>query len=234
MKLPEPTGAISLEQLVVAPPGSRVPTLKSVNMEIQPGEIVGVIGPSGAGKSTLARALTGVWLPLSGHVRLDGADIDNWDPELLGPHIGYLPQDVELFSGTIAENIARFSEIDSGMVVAAAKKAGVHEMVLQMPDGYNTRIGEAGRSLSGGQRQRIGLARALYGDPKFIILDEPNSSLDSQGEAALAQAMREAKAEKRTVIVISHRTSLLNEVDKLAVFTELWPELGDGADQAAR
>ena len=219
MPLPKPTGAISLEQLVVAPPGSRIPTLKSVNMEIQPGEVVGVIGPSGAGKSTLARALTGVWVPMSGHVRLDGADIDNWDPELLGPYIGYLPQDVELFSGTIAENIARFSDIDSELVVAAAKKAGVHEMVLQMPDGYNTRIGEAGRSLSGGQRQRVGLARALYGNPKFIILDEPNSSLDSQGEAALAQALRAAKAENCTVIVISHRASLLNEVDKLAVFT---------------
>jgi len=219
MQLPDPTGAISLEQLIVGPPGSRVATLKGVNMEIQPGEVVGVIGPSGAGKSTLARALTGVWAPLGGHVRFDGADVDNWDPELLGPHIGYLPQDVELFSGTIAENIARFTDVDSEAVVAAAKKAGVHEMVLQMQDGYNTRIGEAGRSLSGGQRQRIGLARALYGDPKIIILDEPNSSLDSQGEAALAQALRAAKAEKRTVIVISHRTSLLNEVDKLAIFT---------------
>ncbi|MEX6509234.1 type I secretion system permease/ATPase [Jiella sp. M17.18] len=219
MQLPDPTGAVSIEQLVVAPPGSRNATLKSVNMEIQAGEIIGVIGPSGAGKSTLARALTGVWAPLSGHVRLDGADLDNWDPELLGPHIGYLPQDVELFSGTIAENIARFSDADPKAVVAAAQKAGVHEMVLQMQDGYNTRVGESGRSLSGGQRQRIGLARALYGDPKLIILDEPNSSLDSQGEAALALALRAAKAEKRTVIVISHRVSLLNEVDKLAVFT---------------
>jgi PrtD family type I secretion system ABC transporter len=219
MPLPAPTGAITLEQLIVAPPGARTATLKNVNMQIQPGEVVGVIGPSGAGKSTLARALTGVWLPMSGHVRLDGADIDNWDPELLGPHIGYLPQDVELFSGTIAENIARFSEGESEAIVTAAKKASVHEMVLQMPDGYNTRIGESGRSLSGGQRQRIGLARALYGNPKIIILDEPNSSLDSQGEAALAAALRTAKQEGRTVIVISHRASLLNEVDKLAVFT---------------
>jgi PrtD family type I secretion system ABC transporter len=219
MQLPAPTGAISLEQLVVAPPGSRIATLKSVNMQIQPGEVIGVVGPSGAGKSTLARALTGVWVPLGGHVRFDGADIDNWDPELLGPHIGYLPQDVELFSGTIAENIARFAEVDPEAVITAAKKAGVHEMILQMQDGYDTRIGEAGRSLSGGQRQRIGLARALYGDPKIIILDEPNSSLDSQGEAALTQALQAAKREKRTVIVISHRTSLLSEVDKLAVFT---------------
>ncbi len=219
MRLPAPTGAISLEQLVVAPPGSRIATLKSVSMQIQPGEVIGVIGPSGAGKSTFARALTGVWPPLSGHVRLDGADIDNWHAELLGPHIGYLPQDVELFAGTIAENIARFSEIDAEQVVAAARKAGVHEMILQLPDGYNTRIGEGGRALSGGQRQRIGLARALYGDPKIVILDEPNSSLDSNGEAALAQALRTAKAEGRTVLVISHRASLLNEVDKLAVFT---------------
>ncbi|WP_427026402.1 type I secretion system permease/ATPase (plasmid) [Aureimonas ureilytica] len=219
MPLPAPTGAISLEQLVVAPPGSNSATLKSVNMQIQPGEVVGVIGPSGAGKSTLARALTGVWAPLSGHVRLDGADIDNWHAELLGPHIGYLPQDVELFAGTIAENIARFSAVDAEAVVKAAQKAGVHEMILQLTDGYNTKIGEGGRALSGGQRQRIGLARALYGDPKIIILDEPNASLDSYGEAALAQALRIAKSERRTVIVISHRASLLSEVDKLAVFT---------------
>ncbi|WP_244488028.1 type I secretion system permease/ATPase [Aureimonas sp. Leaf454] len=219
MPLPAPTGAISLEQLIVAPPGSRVATLKSVNMQIQPGEVIGVIGPSGAGKSTFARALTGVWPPLSGHVRLDGADIDNWHSELLGPHMGYLPQDVELFSGTIAENISRFATVDPDEVVKAAQKAGVHEMILQLPEGFNTKIGEGGRSLSGGQRQRIGLARALYGDPKIIILDEPNSSLDSHGEAALAQALRTAKSEGRTILVISHRASLLNEVDKLAVFT---------------
>ncbi len=219
MPLPAPTGAITLEQLVVGPPGSNTATLKSVNMQIQPGEVIGVIGPSGAGKSTLARALTGVWAPLSGHVRLDGADIDNWHAELLGPHIGYLPQDVELFAGTIAENIARFSSVDAEAVVKAAQKAGVHEMILQLTDGYNTKIGEGGRALSGGQRQRIGLARALYGDPKIIILDEPNASLDSYGEAALAQALRIAKSERRTVVVISHRASLLSEVDKLAVFT---------------
>lgn len=219
MPLPAPTGAISLEQLIVAPPGSRVATLKSVNMQIQPGEVIGIIGPSGAGKSTFARALTGVWPPLSGHVRFDGADIDNWHSELLGPHMGYLPQDVELFSGTIAENISRFASVDPDEVVKAAQKAGVHEMILQLPEGFNTKIGEGGRSLSGGQRQRIGLARALYGDPKIIILDEPNSSLDSHGEAALAQALRTAKSEGRTILVISHRASLLNEVDKLAVFT---------------
>ncbi|KQT69093.1 peptidase [Aureimonas sp. Leaf460] len=219
MHLPEPTGAISLEQLVVAPPGSRVAVLKGIDLDIPAGAIVGIVGPSGAGKSTLARALTGVWPPLSGHVRLDGADLDNWDPERLGPHLGYLPQDVELFAGTIAENIARFSEIDSAAVVEAARKAGVHEMILQMPEGYNTRIGEAGRSLSGGQRQRVGLARALYGNPRIIVLDEPNSSLDSQGEMALAMALRTAKAEGRTVLVISHRAALLNEVDRLAVFS---------------
>lgn len=219
MALPAPTGAVTIEQLIVAPPGSHTPTLKSVNMQISAGEIVGVIGPSGSGKSTFARALTGVWPPMSGHIRLDGADIDNWNPELLGPHIGYLPQDVELFSGTIAENIARFSDFDAEAVVVAAQKAGVHEMVLQLPEGYNTRIGDAGRSLSGGQRQRVGLARALYGNPKLIILDEPNSSLDSQGEAALAKALRTAREEGRTVVVISHRASLMNEVDKLAVFT---------------
>jgi len=219
MPLPAPSGEITVEQLIIGPPASRTATLKSVNMRIEPGEIVGVIGPSGSGKSTFARALTGVWPPMAGHIRLDGADIDNWHPELLGPHLGYLPQDVELFAGTVAENIARFREIDSEAVVAAAKKAGVHDMILQLPEGYNARIGDAGRALSGGQRQRIGLARALYGDPKIIILDEPNSSLDSQGEAALAQALRTARAEKRTVIVISHRASLMNEVDKLAVFT---------------
>ena len=220
MPLPAPLGELDLEQLMVAPPGTRVPTLKNVNMHIQPGEIVGVIGPSGAGKSTLARALTGIWPPLSGHVRLDGADLKDWHPDLLGPFMGYLPQDVELFAGTVAENIGRFTELDSDAVVTAAQKANVHEMILQLPEGYNTRIGDNGRALSGGQRQRIGLARALYGDPRLIILDEPNASLDRSGEIALSEAVKKAKEDKRTVIVISHRPSLLNEVDKLAVFND--------------
>ncbi|MBO0346806.1 type I secretion system permease/ATPase [Roseibium sp. CAU 1637] len=220
MALPTPKGAITLEQVMVAPPGARKPTLRSVNMHVQPGELVGVIGPSGAGKSTLARTLVGIWPPLSGHVRIDGADVTHWDPALLGPHLGYLPQDVELFAGTVAENIGRFGDIDPEKVVDAAQRAGAHDMILQLPDGYGTRVGEGGRSLSGGQRQRIGLARALHGDPRVLVLDEPNSSLDSFGEEALSRAILQAKQDNRTVIVISHRTSLLNIVDKIAVLTD--------------
>lgn len=220
MSLPAPKGDISLEQVVVAAPGARKPTLKRLTLQIEAGDIVGVIGPSGAGKSTLARTLAGIWQPINGHVRLDGADLLQWDSEALGPHIGYLPQDVELFSGTVAENIARFNDVDARAVVAAAERAGVHDVILQLPDGYDTRIGEGGRALSGGQRQRIGLARALYGDPRIIILDEPNSSLDNFGEEALAAAIAGCRERGRTVIVISHRASLLNVVDKVAALDE--------------
>jgi len=220
MPLPAPKGTLTLEQVVIAPPGERKPTLKNVNMYIEPGDVVAIIGPSGAGKTTLARALVGIWPVLSGHIRIDGADISQWDNNRLGPHIGYLTQDVQLFSGTVAENISRFGDVHPEKVVIAAKRAGAHEMILQLSEGYGTRIGEGGRSLSGGQRQRIGLARALYGDPRILVLDEPNSSLDKEGEQALSHAIAEAGKDGRTVIVISHRPALLDIVDKIAVLKD--------------
>jgi len=220
MRLPSPKGQVSVEQLVAAAPGSQAPILKGINFTLQPGEIVGIIGPSASGKSTLARLLVGVWPALSGKVRLDGADVYSWNKAELGPHIGYLPQDIELFDGTIAENIARFGEIDSENVVEAARQAGVHEMILRFPKGYDTPIGDGGSVLSGGQRQRIGLARALYGNPVLIVLDEPNSNLDDTGEAALVQTVRGLKQAGRTVVLITHRTSILSAVDKLLLLVD--------------
>lgn len=220
MALPAPEGKISLENLIASAPGSQVPILKNINLQIRPGEVVGVIGPSASGKSTLARLIVGIWPAFSGKARLDGADVYTWNKEELGPHLGYLPQDIELFDGSIAENIARFGEIDADKVVAAAKLAGVHEIILHFPQGYDTPIGEGGSMLSGGQRQRIGLARALYGDPTLIVLDEPNSNLDDVGETALVQAIGELKRRGKTVIVITHRTNVLAAVDKLLVLGE--------------
>ncbi len=220
MSLPAPKGDVSVERLIAAPPGAQVATLKGVSFNVHAGEVIAVIGASGAGKSSLARALVGVWQPSAGTVRLDGAELSHWIPEELGPHIGYLPQEVELFAGTIAENIARFGEVQATKVVEAAKIAGAHEMILKLPDGYSTRVGEGGRSLSGGQRQRVALARALYGDPRLIVLDEPNSSLDQEGEKALSEAIQQAKAAGRTVIVISHRMSLLSIVDRVLVLVD--------------
>lgn len=217
MSLPAPVGAISVESAMVAPPGSRTPILKGVSFRLEAGETLGIIGPSAAGKSTMARALLGIWPTMSGTVRLDGADIYAWNREELGPYIGYLPQDIELFDGTISENIARFTEVNAGKVVAAAQLAGVHEMVLRLPDGYDTVIGGLGGVLSGGQRQRIGLARALYGEPKLIVLDEPNSNLDEQGEQALSNALVKTKARGATVIIIAHRAQVLRNVDKILV-----------------
>ncbi len=220
MPLPRPTGELTLERLFVVPPGGKLPTLKNVNLHIEAGEVVAVVGASGAGKTTLARAIVGVWLPSNGAVRLDSAELNQWHPDDLGAHLGYLPQEVELFSGTVAENIARFGEVDPEKVLHAAKVAGAHNMILNLPDGYETVLGDGGRALSGGQRQRVALARALYGDPSMIVLDEPNSSLDQEGEKALADAIQWAKNTKRTVIVISHRTSLLSIVDKVAVLVD--------------
>jgi len=176
---------------------------------------MGLIGPSAAGKSTLAKVLLGIWPPSLGKVRLDGADIASWDSERLGPYLGYLPQDVELFAGTIADNIARLGPKDPDKIIDAAQKAGIHEMVLRMPKGYDTPIGPGGIALSGGQRQRIGLARAMYGNPKFIILDEPNASLDDEGEQALLRALAQLKEQGSTVILITHKASLLASVDKV-------------------
>nr|WP_176704544.1 type I secretion system permease/ATPase [Pseudomonas sp.]QDK64863.1 type I secretion system ABC permease [Pseudomonas sp.] len=217
MSLPTPEGHVQVENIIVSPPGSRTPVIKGISFTVPPGTVVGVIGPSASGKSTLARALLGIWVPQHGVVRLDGADIGNWDKNELGPHIGYLPQDIELFEGSISENIARFSTVDAKKVVIAAKVAGVHEMILQLPEGYDTIIGSDGVNLSGGQRQRIGLARAIYGNPRLIVLDEPNSNLDEVGEKALSIAIQQLKATGATIFVITHRTSILTQLDRLLV-----------------
>ncbi|MFC2950939.1 type I secretion system permease/ATPase [Marinicaulis aureus] len=220
-ELPAPQGALSVEKLICRPGAAQKPVLKNVSFDLAPGEAVGVIGPSAAGKSTLVRALVGVEAALSGEVRLDGANIAHWDQTALGAFLGFLPQEVELFNGTIAQNIGRFHEqIDDGAVVAAAKAAGAHEMILGLPDGYETDIGDGGRHLSAGQRQRVGLARALYGDPKLIVLDEPNSNLDSDGEAALVRAMKGAKERGATIVIVAHRTTAIGSVDKLLLLVD--------------
>lgn len=215
--LPRPQGFVTVENLVAGPPGARTPVLKGIKFGATAGMLVAVIGPSASGKSTLARALVGVWPPMNGTVRLDGADVSQWNKDELGPWLGYLPQDVELFEGTVAENIARFGVPDSARTVAAAQRAGVHDMILRLPQGYDTPIGEGGMALSGGQRQRIGLARAMYGDPALVVLDEPNANLDEAGDAALLGALRVMKQEKRTVFVITHRMNLLAEADAILV-----------------
>ncbi len=217
MSLPAPTGIIDVEAAIVAPPGTKTPVLKGISFHLDAGESMGIIGPSAAGKSTLARALLGIWPAMSGKVRLDGADVYAWDREELGPHIGYLPQDIELFDGSISANIARFRDVDPVKVVEAAKLAGVHELILKLPEGYDTLIGGATGALSGGQRQRIGLARALYNEPKLVVLDEPNSNLDDRGEIALLEALMKIKAKGTTVIIIAHRPMALRTVDKILV-----------------
>lgn len=220
MKLPTPEGTFQFESAVVAPPGAKSAVLKGLTLTISKGDVVGVIGPSGAGKSTFARALLGIWPCNQGKIRLDGADVFTWDRNDLGPHIGYLPQDIELFEGTISENIARFGEIDPEKVVNAAKMADVHDLILHLPEGYDTMIGVTGGNLSGGQRQRVGLARALYGEPQIVVLDEPNSNLDEVGEAALGNAIQRLKQNGATVIVITHRNNVLTNVDKLLILND--------------
>ena len=220
MPLPAPTGQLSIENVTAAPPGGQVAVLKGVQLSLAAGEVLAIIGPSASGKSSLARLMVGIWPAQLGKVRLDGADLYQWNKDALGQHLGYLPQDIELFAGTVAENIARFGEVDSEKVIAAAQLAGVHEMVLRLPKGYDTPIGEGGAGLSGGQQQRIGLARALYGQPALIVLDEPNSNLDDAGEAALIQAIRELKALRRSVVLITHRMPILTISDKLLVLNE--------------
>lgn len=220
LSLPAPRGDLLVENVTAAPPGTQRIVLKNLAFRINHGDVVGVMGASAAGKSSLARLLVGVWRPQMGHVRLDGADVSSWDKAELGPNIGYLPQDVELFDGSIAENIARFGELDSDKIMAAAQMAGVHEMILHLPQGYDTPIGVDGSGLSGGQKQRIGLARAVFGNPALVVLDEPNSNLDELGEAALVQAIRALKARGRTVVVVGHRPSTFDVMDKILVLRE--------------
>lgn len=218
--LPTPSGALSVEGVAYFHPNATEPVLHQIAFKLAPGEALGLIGPSAAGKTTLARLLVGNLQPRVGFVRLDGMDVVQWDAEDLGPHVGYLPQDVELFSGTVRENIARMGAGDADSVIAAAKLAGVHDMVLRLPAGYDTEIGESGAALSGGERQRIGLARALYGDPKFVVLDEPSASLDHVGEEALVKAIGLLKERGVTQVVIAHRPSILRHVDKVLVLRE--------------
>lgn len=216
--LPRPEARLDVESLTVIPPGEQAATLRMLSFSLPPGHAMGVIGASGAGKSTLARALTGAWPAAGGRVRLGRAALDQYDPDVLGHLIGYLPQTVTLFEGTIAQNIARLSERpDPQAVVAAARKAAAHEMIVELPDGYDTYLEAGGNRLSGGQIQRIGLARALYGDPVLLVLDEPNSNLDNAGNRALNEAIRTAKAEQRSVIIMAHRPAAIEECDLLLV-----------------
>jgi ATP-binding cassette subfamily C protein EexD len=215
MKLPVPKGKVELANVYAVPPQGKEPVLKNVSFSVNPGELVAVLGPSGAGKSSLMRLIVGVWYPLRGEVMIDGADIKQWDSEYLGQFLGYLPQDVELFEGTVAENIARFSTINPDKVVEAAKLAGAHEAILRLPEGYNTYIGPGGITLSGGQRQRIGLARALYGNPKIVVLDEPNASLDVEGEKALLETLWKLKSMGTTTFVVSHKLNILELADRV-------------------
>jgi len=215
-----PRGALRLQQVVASAPGRKEPILKGVDLQADVGTVTVVLGPSGSGKSTLARVLMGIWPDVRGEVLLDERPLSGWDRAELGPHVGYLPQDVEMFDGTIAENIARFSDVDSEKVIAAARSAGLHEMILRFPKGYDTPMGEAGGLLSGGQRQRVGLARALYGNPAVIVLDEPNANLDDAGEAALMQAVREFKAKGRTIFLITHRPGAIAVADQLVVLQD--------------
>ncbi|WP_428926963.1 type I secretion system permease/ATPase [Marinibacterium sp. SX1] len=217
-KLPRPKARLAVRALTILPPGEKRATLKNLNFDVDPGEAIGVIGPSGAGKSTLARALTGVWMPAGGSIRLDGAGLDQYGPDDLGRHIGYLPQRVQLFEGTIAQNIARLSDSpDAAKVVAAAKKSAAHDMIVRLPDGYDTRVSAGGGRLSGGQIQRIGLARALYDDPVILILDEPNSNLDNDGSVALNHAIRVLKEDGRSALIMAHRPAAIQECDRLLV-----------------
>ncbi len=220
MPLPAPRGQLSVEGVVAAAPGANLPIIRGVSFALQPGEVLMLIGPSAAGKTTLARLLMGIWPAASGKVRLDGADIHAWDKDQLGPYLGYLPQTVELFDGTLAENIARFGDIDRDAVRAAIEQVGLGAVVDALPDGLDTRIGDEGAILSGGQRQRVGLARAIYGNPSFVLLDEPNSSLDEAGEQALLNTLQQLKARKCTTIVITHRTSVLPAADKILLLRD--------------
>lgn len=231
MSLPPPRGDLAVEMVSAGPPGARMATIRGINFAVTAGEHVGIIGPSAAGKSTLARVLLGIWPAQVGNVRLDGAEVSHYNRDELGPHVGYLPQDIELFDGTISENIARFSELDPVKVVKAARKAGVHKMILELPNGYDTYVSSTSGALSGGQRQRVGLARALYGEPVLVVLDEPNSNMDEAGERHLSQSIQQLKEEGVTLFVISHRTSILKNMDKLLVLREGQVSIFDSRDE---
>jgi PrtD family type I secretion system ABC transporter len=217
LELPAPAGRLEVDGVVFGTAPARPALIRNVRFTLDAGESLGLVGPSASGKTTLVRLILGIWKPQAGSVRLDGADIALWDRDALGPHVGYLPQDVELFAGTVAENIARLGVVDSERVVEAARLAHAHEMILRLPEGYDTEIGDAGTVLSGGQRQRIALARALYGAPRLVVLDEPNANLDAEGEAALKAALRDLKERGVTVVMVGHRAALMAQLDKLAV-----------------
>ncbi|MFO1302139.1 MAG: type I secretion system permease/ATPase [Burkholderiales bacterium] len=219
--LPDPIGQVQFEKVTFAPASAGRPLMRGVTFTLEPGEALGIVGPSGSGKTTLVRLLLGIWHPTAGTVRIDGASIAQWDRDALGARVGYLPQDVELFAGTVAANIARLGEVDAQEVIEAARRAHAHEMILRLPKGYETEIGEGGTVLSGGQRQRIALARALYGRPRLVVLDEPNANLDAEGERALAMALRDLRRERVTVVLVGHRPSMMSALDRIAV-------MGDG------
>ena len=220
MALPPPGGSVAVESVVAMAPGTQITILKGVAFALQPGEVLAVVGPSASGKTTLARLLVGLWPAAVGKVRLDGVDVFAWNKAELGPHIGYLPQGVELFDGTLAENIARFGDVDQTRVEAAARAVGLHDMIMELPKGYDSPVGREGAMLSGGQRQRVGLARAIYGNPVFVVLDEPNSSLDEAGDAALASAITQLKSRGTTFVIMTHRTSVLAVADKMLILQE--------------
>ena len=220
VRLPAPEGRVAVERVTLAGATPDRPIIRGVAFELAPGESVAIIGPSASGKSSLARLIIGVWTPTTGAVRLDGAEIAKLDRDHIGPYLGYLPQDVELFPGTVAENIARLGELDSEAVVKAAQYAQAHELILRLPQGYETQIGGGSNSLSGGQMQRIGLARALYGQPRLVVLDEPNANLDAEGEASLQQVVRRLRQDKVTLVLVTHRPALLDQIDKVLVMRE--------------
>jgi ATP-binding cassette subfamily C protein len=225
-ELPKPRRSFDVENVAVVAPEAQAVIVGNVQFKLAAGDVLGIVGPSGSGKTSLVRVLVGVWRPARGSVRIDGAAIEHWPPDILGPNVGYLAQAVELFDGTVAENIARMAlEPDADMVIRAAQAAGAHDLILRLSNGYDTRIGDAGAILSAGQRQRVALARALYGDPFLVVLDEPNANLDSEGEAALLQAIREVKMRGAIVLMIAHRTGALAVCDKVLV-------LRDGMQQA--
>ncbi|MES2895147.1 MAG: type I secretion system permease/ATPase [Pseudomonadota bacterium] len=219
--LPTPLGQLSVEAVNFAPPGANRFVLQGINLKVEPGEMLGIIGPSGAGKSSLARLIVGIWQPNSGTVRLDGADVYSWDRVEFGKHVGYLPQDTELFAGTIRDNIARFrTDVEDSAVIWAAQVAGVHQLILRLPNGYDTELGEAGHVLSAGQRQRVGLARAVMGNPRLLVLDEPNAALDAEGEEALVNAIDGLKAGGATIVIVSHKPSVFRSADKMLLLRD--------------